>query len=61
MKLTIEKFRKRETSQMMCCSYDDCFELAEWFVEGFPYCTKHKEKLEEIAKEVSHEKTISKY
>jgi len=62
MKLQIEKLRKNELLRMGSCSYDDCFEMPEWLVEGFPYCTEHKEKLEEIAKkEVNYEKAISKY
>lgn len=50
MKLRIEKLSEKESLRSGSCSYNDCFEMSEWFVEGFTYCTKHKEKLEEIAK-----------
>ena len=50
MKLQIEKLSKKESFRSGSCSYANCFEMSEWLVEGFPYCTKHKEKLEEIAK-----------
>jgi len=50
MELQIEKLSEKEAPLFGSCSYDDCSEWSEWFVEGFPYCTKHKEKLEEIAR-----------
>jgi hypothetical protein len=50
IELQIEKLNEKQSFLFGSCSYDDCFEISEWFVEGFPYCTKHKEKLEEIAR-----------
>jgi len=54
MQLQIEKLEDDGITHPLAkptCDYGDdaCFEDSEWFVEGFFYCTKHKEKLEEMA------------
>lgn len=44
----IERLKEGEWAQ---CESDECFEEAEWFVEGFTYCQKHKTSVLKILEE----------
>ena len=46
MQLYIEKLKLKEPPQ---CEFDDCFEDAEWFVEGEFYCDYHMRDFAEYA------------
>ena len=53
----IEKIKEGEWAQ---CDSDECFEEAEWFVEGFMYCPKHKENTLRVLSEMDEKRRQEK-